>query len=510
MDEQKKKLKALEERAKRMKVDFIDLPQYTLSEKLSDKIPFTLAKQFKMVPVALFGNKLMVAMENPGDLYVQEELETRTKMRILPVLADTDDIFEAISRIYCQISENEISISILNEPEFEQYKGYTDPTTLEWFKSVLVKAINRNASDIHIETYENEIRIRYRIDGVITESNTLPRESETKIFSFIKSLARMMIERRNVPQEGTIFLKVRDREILVKVGSLPVLHGERCYMKLMDKWQSTIKVKDLGMDPENWKKVRRLVKAKQGLLLFSGPSDSGVSTTLRSVIHHIAKSEINVFTIENPIESSIPGVNQLEVNSVAGMTTAELIRTVSHHDPDVLMIHKIKDSQIARLSVESALSGQLILGGLYARDAIDTITRIIDFGIEPYYISTILLGVIAQRLVRKVCEKCARPEKVSMDLAREMNNYSIEGTGNVQKGRGCTHCLGTGYKGRTAIFETVPISESLRSLILSGASRASLEDQAYRDGMKGLYTNGLEKVARGITTFEEIKRVLIS
>ena len=510
MDDQEKKLKALEERAKRMKVDFIDLPKYKLSEKLAGKVPYTFARQFKMIPVAVFGNKLMVGMENPGDLYIQEQLETRTKMKILPVLADTEDIMDAISTVYSQISADEIELSVLKEPDFEAYKGYIDPATLEWLKDILVKAINRNASDIHIETHENEVRIRYRIDGVISETNTMPRESEAKIFGMIKALGKMMMEKRNVPQEGEISLKVRDRETLLRIGILPTLHGERCFLRLTDKWQLTVKIKELGIDTENWKKLKTLVKRNQGLIIFSGPSGSGVSTTLHSVAHYISRSDINVFTIENPIESAIPGVNQVEVNTTSGMSTIELIKKVSQHDPDVLMVHQVKNRDVARLLIDSALSGQLVLGGLYARDAVDTITRIRDFGIEPYFISTTLLGVVAQRLVRKVCEKCSRPEKIPMNLTREMQNYDIEHTGKIQRGRGCPNCLGTGYKGRTALFEIVPLSESLKSLIISGASKSSLEDQAYRDGLKGLYQNGLEKVAKGITTFEEIKRVLIS
>ncbi|MCD4782440.1 MAG: GspE/PulE family protein [Candidatus Eremiobacteraeota bacterium] len=510
MDENEKKLKGLEERAKRMKVDYMDISEKDITDDLSGLISVAFARQFHLIPVDIPDeDSLTIAMENPTDLYVLDQLSTRTKKKIIPVLADSDDIMSAISELYSSATIEEMKVPILEDSKMRHTDSLIKLETLNWFKEVVVKAINRNASDIHIETYENEIKVRYRIDGVIAESTTIPRDMEIQINNIIKTISKMKIEKRNIPQEGIIDLKIKCRDRVLRVGSLPTFYGERFVLRVTDEKLFDLKINKLGLSRNNLKMLKTMVRRRQGLILFSGPAGSGLSTSLYSTVHYISRPQLNVFTVEDPIEAPIPNVNQMEVNPRIGMDKADCIRAIMRHDPNVLMVSTIRERQIAHLLIEAALSGQLVLAGIYARDAIDTITRIRDLGIDPYFLSTTLTGVVTQRLVRLVCPRCSIAVEIDDELSEEMVAHNLDEPYNIQKGTGCNFCLGTGYKGRIGINEVLLLSDPLKSLILRGSSRARMEEQARRDGMKTLYADGLEKVAQGLTTYDEIKRVLI-
>jgi len=510
MNEKEKKLKSLEERAKRMKVEYIDISEKNIIDELSSLISAAFARQFHLVPIETPDeDSLIVAMENPADLYVLDQLATRTKKKIIPILADSDDITSAIGKLYSSVTADEVRVPVLKDPQNLPMNGLIKTETLEWFKDIMVKAINRNASDIHIEVYENEIKVRYRIDGVIADTTTIPRDMETQINNIIKTLSRMKIEKRNIPQEGVIDLKIRDRDRIVRVGSLPTFYGERFVLRVTDETRFNIKINKLGLSKNNLKMLRTMVRRRQGLVLFSGPAGSGLSTSLYSTVSYISRPQLNVFTVEDPVEAPIHNVNQMEVNSKIGMEKADCIRAIMRHDPNVLMVSTIRERQIARLLIEASLSGLLVLAGIYARDAIDTITRIRDLGIDPYFLSTTLAGVMTQRLVRLVCPRCSVSVEIDEELKEEMLSHNLEEPYDIKKGMGCSFCLGTGYKGRIGIYEVLLLSDALKSLILRGSSRARMEEQARRDGMKTLYADGLEKVASGLTTYDEISRVLI-
>jgi type II secretory ATPase GspE/PulE/Tfp pilus assembly ATPase PilB-like protein len=510
MVDREKKLKSLEERAKRMKVEFVDLSERELStEELADRIPFSVARQFLAIPLAVAGDEIVIAMENPTDLYILEQLEARTRMRVKPVLADTDDILSAISAIYSHITPEEVQIPVLKEPEYKQLPIIVGEDTVTWFRNLVVNAYNRNASEVHIEVYEHEIKVRYRIDGIISESSSLPRSMESAIHNFLKTVANIKLEKRNIPQEGVIDIKLRNKDLTVRLASMPTLYGERFLLRITDEKQFTIRLENLGLEQENLLKLKTLIRKKQGLILLSGPSGSGVNSVLYSIVQSITSPEINVFTLEDPIGMPMQGINQVEINPKVGMGASECLRAIMKHDPDVIMVMKVRERELAASVIESTLTGQLVAAGIYARDAIDAITRLKDFGIEQYLVGTTLLGVTSQRMVRLVCPKCAVSDPLNPDLEKAFIEHGIQKPYKIMSGDGCTHCLGSGYKGRIGIFEVLPISEQIKDLILGNASRHELEEQARKEGMRTIYEDGLEKIARGLTTYNELKRVLI-
>ena len=283
MVEQDKKLKALEERAKRMKVDFADLSEFEPIPELIDKIPFSVARQYAAIPLSVKGDELTIALENPTDLYTLEQLELRTRMKIKPVLADKDDILLAISSAYSHITVEEVQIPILKEPEYKQLPIIVGEDTVTWFRNIVVNAYNRNISEVHIEVYEHEIKVRHRIDGIISESTILPRSMESAIHNFLKTVANIKLEKRNVPQEGVIEVRIRNKDLIIRLATMPTLYGERFLLRFTDEKQFTIKIENLGFAPENLEKIKSLIHKKQGLVLLSGPSGSGVNSVLYSI-----------------------------------------------------------------------------------------------------------------------------------------------------------------------------------------------------------------------------------
>lgn len=509
MTEEEKKMIALRKRAERMKVDFIELSGEDVDPEQAQKVSPSFARQNKLIPVRIENDQLVVAMDNPGDLYLLEQLEIRTDMKIKPVLADSDEIDKALKTVFSDIIPGDVKIPILESEDFKQFSKLIKPQTISWFESILVNALRREASDVHLENHEREIKVRYRIDGVISETTSFPRGMESQIHTLLKSLTGMKLEKRTIPQDGSFDVFLKGRKLTVRVSSLPTRTGERFIMKIMDARQLIRDVEKLGFDTPNLEKVKKLVRHRQGLLIVAGPSGSGISTTLYSLASHISNPKINVITIEDPIEADLDEVNQVEVNPSMGMDYETCLRNVLKHAPDVIMIGRSRTPRVAQLAVEAALAGKLVMTGLYARNSVDSITRLRDFGIESYLLSTALIGIISRRLARRVCPHCAVDLEMTPQIKQEMDKHNVEGPFSLKKGTGCNRCLDTGYKGRLGIYEVLVVSESLRSMILRGSSKARLQEQALRDGMKTLYKDGLEKAAQGLTTYEEIRRILM-
>jgi type II secretory ATPase GspE/PulE/Tfp pilus assembly ATPase PilB-like protein len=508
--ENTKKLLALEERAKRMKVEWIDLSKYDLSSSLCENIPFTFARQHKVVPVKLENDELTVALEDPTALYVIEQLEIRTKHRIKTVLADTDEIMEAVEELYRDFTLQDLYVPRLSDKEFLPTLKMLKQGTIDFFMSILVNAIKRGATDVHLETFQKNFKVRYRIDGVISETVEVPRDMESQLSTLIKGLTRMKLEKRQIPQSGSFDIMLRDNPMMIRVGTLPTRYGERFILNIMDGRQLSRSLQDLGMGEDNLERIKKINGSRQGLVLISGPSGSGISTTLYSILREMSDPTRNIISIEDPIEGDLPGINQMEVNPKFDLDYPDCLRAVVSQDPDVIMVSRAMSSETVHLLIEASLTGQLVMAGLYAKDAINAITRLKDYGVEPYFITTSLIGVVSQRLARSVCPHCAEPLEDPPDsLMEEFKKNQIEGPYNLQAGKGCHHCLQTGFKGRLGLYEVLLVTETLRSMIMRGSIKARLQAEAERGGMKNLYRHGLEKVAQGLTTFEEIKRVLM-
>jgi type II secretory ATPase GspE/PulE/Tfp pilus assembly ATPase PilB-like protein len=503
------KLKTLEERAKRMNIDYVDISTKRISPELSQLININFARQNKLVPLELSQGLLTVAMENPKDLFILEQLEVRTKNRIKPVLADTDDIMKALKSLYSDISLEDITVPLLNEGFLNDTVSVSSTETIDWLYNLLANAFKRSATDVHVEVYDNEIKVRYRIDGIIAETLTIPSEMETHVNVLLKSLSGMKLEKKLIPQRGFFEVLLRGHKVIVRVETLPVSFGERFILKFTDE-KSLLRYPDeLGFYPEDLKKVKEIVSHRQGLIIVASPAGNGISTTLYSLLLQAAKPELVTITVEDPIETSIPGVNQLEVNQKMDMGYEVCLRAALRHIPDILMLSRTREPEVARLIVEAALTGHLTFAGLHASNSIDAITRLRDFGIEPYFLSNPLLGIIAQRLARTVCPYCSEPVEASPELMNDFKANKISEPYDLREGKGCSQCLYTGFRGRIGVYEVLTVSESFKAMILRGSSKFRLQEQAQRDGMRTLLQDGLEKVAKGLTTYNEIKRVLI-
>ncbi|MFP4498737.1 MAG: GspE/PulE family protein [Vulcanimicrobiota bacterium] len=504
-----RKIQALKERARRMKVDSIQLKDIELPQELASFFNFSFVNQNKVVPVNLEGDTLSVAMENPTDLYLVEQMELKTRKKIIPLLADTEDIMTCIHLLYTQVTEKDIKIPRLENEDFLRLIKMIDPDTLDWFHRVLAKSINRQASDLHIETYENNVKVRIRIDGVIADTVTLPRTMEPQIYTLVKSLADLKLEKRHVPQEGSFTVKVWEREMSIRVGCLPTFHGERLVLKFLDERQLIKPIAELGITEKDLGKIEETLKHRSGLFVVSGPSGNGLTATLYSLINYKSRPEINVITLEDPVEASLDSINQIQVNPQFNMDFPEAINIAMKHVPDVMMISRIDNPDTARNSINSALRGNLVLAGIYARNAVDVIFRLRDLNIESSYLALSVIGVISQRLIRKICPNCRETVETSQDLLDEFDKYQIDGPYDCVVGKGCSNCLQTGYRGRIGIYEFLPVDESFKAHISKNIKRADLEIEAKRSGMNSLYHNGLIKVARGFTTLTELKRILI-
>jgi type IV pilus assembly protein PilB len=503
------KLKSLAERARRMSIDFIELTGDKIDPDLSKLININFARQNKLVPVQLENGTLTVAMENPRDLYILEQLEIRTQNRIRPVLADTDDIIKALKFLYSDITAEDIRIPLLEGDLEKTAVNVNDTKTMDWLHSLLSTAFRRNATDVHIENYENEIRVRHRIDGIISETISFPKEMEPHINVLLKSLSGMKLEKRLIPQQGSFEVMLREHRVIVRIETLPTSFGERFTLKFTDEKNLLRYPDELGFHPEDLEKIKEIVNHHQGLVIVSAPAGNGISTTLYSLLLQAAKPELVAITVEDPIETSLPGISQLEVNPKMDMGYEECLRAAMRHTPDILMLSRTRVSEVAKLIVEAALTGHLTLAGLHASNSIDAIKRLKDFGVEPYFLSNPLLGIIAQRLARTVCPYCSEEVEITPELQSEFKANRIPEPYTLKEGKGCSQCLNTGFKGRIGIYEVLSVSETFRAMILRGSSKFRLRDQAQKDGMRTLLQDGLEKVARGLTTYDELKRVLI-
>lgn len=508
--DKKMKMAALQERAKRMKVDYVDVTEYEPDTSLCENIPFAFARQYKVVPLQLTEDDLLVATEDPTDLYVYEQLEVRTQHKINLVLGDTDDIVKAVEELYREITLQDLFIPKLSEKDLQHMLKMIGKETIDFFVNIVVNALKKEATDVHIETFQRKIRIRYRIDGVIAETVEIPKDKETQLASLIKSITGMKLEKRQIPQYGAFDIIARENPMIIRVATLPTRFGERFAFRIVDGRQLSRNLEELDLGKKNLEFIKQMTRHRQGLILVTGPSGSGISTTLYSIVRNLSSNQLNVITVEDPIEGDLPGVNQLEVNPKFDLDYPSCLRAVTKHIPDVIMVSRAMTQETVNLLIEASLTGQLVIAGLYAKDAINAITRLRDFGVEPYFITSSLVGVISQRLARMVCPHCSKSVKqVPGDLLNEFTEHEIEGPYNLMEGKGCTKCLNTGYRGRIGIYEVLAPTDTFKSMITRGSIKSRLSTQAQRDGMKTLYQDGLHKVARGHTTFAELKRVLI-
>ncbi len=486
------------------------------------KIPISYLKAFKMIPVAT-PDESFIAVAEPMFFQQLDDLQQVLEWQGMKVvLAPQEEIMRAINTSYdlgrdsadqvMQDMDDEDPEAILSEIEetADLLDDTSDAPVIKLVNLMLSQAVRENASDIHIEPYQDRVKIRQRIDGILYDMFTPPKHAQSQLISRIKIMAKMDIAEKRLPQDGRIDIRIADKNVDLRVSTLPTSFGERIVMRLLDKSSILLSLTDLGMLKKDLALFSKLIKAPHGIILVTGPTGSGKTTTLYAALSVINKPDINIITVEDPVEYQINGISQVQVNKKIGLTFAGGLRTIVRQDPDVILIGEIRDLETAEIAIQSALTGHLVFSTLHTNDSASAITRLIDMGVEPFLVSSSVNAIVAQRLIRKICPACREPFHPSEEyLATVGLTRKQLGNKTIYQGRGCSECLYTGYQGRIGIYEIMVMSDELKSLILTTSDANQIRKQALSssEGMFTLRQDGFRKVLAGVTTLEEVFRI---
>jgi type IV pilus assembly protein PilB len=502
--------------------DFIDLTEVQIAESVIELVPESVARENAILPLAEEDDALKVIISDPYDIDTIEKLRFILNRRIEIALAPRDRILEAINKYYSQI-EGESADSVLQE--FTDTKiDFTETETassvaaaevvdensapiVRLVQLMITEAVQLRASDIHIEPFEEVVRIRYRIDGVLHKRDSPPRRLLGAIISRIKILAKMDIAERRRPQDGRIKLTVGDKELDLRVSIIPTCHGQSCVMRILDKDNIKVGIRQLGLSEENFQQFSQLIRRPNGIILVTGPTGSGKTTTLYAALNALNRPDRKIITAEDPVEYYLPGINQVEVKHSIGLDFARIIRAMLRQAPNVILVGEMRDEETASMGIQASLTGHLVFSTLHTNDAPSAVTRMVDMGVPNYLVASSVIAVLAQRLVRVICPRCRHqiqlPESVLQDAGIPPH---LAAKATFMKGKGCANCNKKGYRGRLGIFELMLINSKIRELIFKNASAVEIRKLAISQGMKTLYVDGIYKVLKGITTLEEVYR----
>lgn len=492
-----------------------DLKANEIDTNLVADIPINYSKQKEVLPILRVGNTITVATSNPFSFQALEDIRILTGCDIRPVITSSMRIQDAINRVY-EKSTKDIIEDIKDEfDETLDLEGpidildasENDAPVIKFVNSLIFRAIKEMATDIHVEPYDKELVIRFRLDGILYDVLKQPKRAHAAVSSRIKVMAQMDIAEKRLPQDGPIRIKLAGKDIDLRVSSLPTVHGERIVMRILEKGDTVLTLDQLGFSEKSRKDVKELIDNPHGMFLVTGPTGSGKSTTLASCLSILNEPGINILTVEDPIEYQIKGIGQTQVNPKIGLTFVSALRSFLRQDPDVIMVGEIRDPETAEIAINAALTGHLVFSTLHTNDSCGAAPRLLDMGIEPFLVASSLLGVIAQRLVRKVCTKC---REAASPTDKELEHFNltrkdVEGY-TIYKATGCPTCTNKGYRGRTVIHELLLVDDELRKLIVDKSSASVLKNYAVGKGMIPLKNDGITKVLSGITTFDEIIR----
>ena len=501
-------------------VEFVDLTAVSIPVELAKYVPRTLAKKYCVVPVKLVRDTLYLAMSDPLDFIAQEEVKAASRKRVIPMIATHRATEQAISRLY----GSEGTARVIEEMKREAGAAGPDivpaqlvkdsdssegAPTIRFVNSLIERAFAERASDIHLEPQEGEMVVRMRIDGLLRRVLTVPAELQSTVISRLKIMGGMDIAERKVPQDGHAMLRVKGSEIDLRISSMPTVYGEKIVLRLLNKTSQLLSRDAIGLEGEDLEYYRTLLKNPSGVILLVGPTGSGKSTTMCVMLRDLAREEVNIVTLEDPVEYYIPGVSQCQINEKTGMTFASGLRAILRQDPDIISVGEIRDGENASIAMRAAITGHLVLSTLHTNDAPSAVDRLRDVGVEPWLISGALRGVVSQRLVRRICPHCKRAYHPASD---ELALLGLDDAPDLvfYKGEGCPDCHHTGYTGRRAVFEILMIDAPLRRLITAGASADELADEARRHGFTTMRERCRDLVLRGETTAEEAARTISS
>jgi type IV pilus assembly protein PilB len=512
--------------SKQYGVPSINLAEFEIGPEVIQLVPPELAKRHQLIPVNRAGATLIVAMSDPSNIYAIDDLKFRTGLNIEVVVASEVAIDEAITRYYeKQVSYDDVLGDIdaatvelgadgdedVNVVDLEKASG--EAPVIKLCNVILLNAIKKRASDIHIEPYEKTFRVRYRIDGVLYEEQPpLPLKLKAAVTSRIKIMSQLDISERRLPQDGRIKLKLgKDKEMDFRVSVLPTLFGEKIVLRLLDKSNLQLDMTKLGFEEKALADFMKAIHMPFGMVLVTGPTGSGKTTSLYSALQELNKTTRNISTAEDPVEYNLPGINQVQMHEEVGLNFATGLRAFLRQDPNIIMVGEIRDFETAEIAVKAALTGHLVLSTLHTNDAPSTVSRLLNMGVEPFLVTASVNLILAQRLARKICSECKAPIESNVKALVDLGvKPDVAQALKLWKGAGCRVCSNTGYKGRIALYEVMPFFDPLKELVLQGASTTELKAEAIRLGMKSLRMSGIQKLIDGITTVEEVLRVSVA
>ncbi len=512
-------------KAEQFGMDFVALGEIEIPASVIELVPESIARENTVMPLAQDGGAIKVIMHNPLDFETIDKLRFVLNREVEVALAPKEAIVEAINRYYGGTSSETESVdSVLQEftdtaIDFADDGGALsrsggvgleegDAPVIRLVHLIIQEAVNMRASDIHIEPFSDRVRIRYRIDGVCRERDSAPRRLLGSIVSRIKIMGSIDIAEKRRPQDGRIKININGRDIDLRVSILPTNHGQSVVMRILDRENIKVGLRDLGFGEEDWKRFSQLIKRPNGILLVTGPTGSGKTTTLYAALNELNRPDVKIITAEDPVEYYLPGINQCEVKAKIGMTFARIIRAMLRQNPNILLVGEIRDEETANTAIQASLTGHLVFSTLHTNDAPSAVTRLVDIGVQPFLVASSIIGIMAQRLVRKVCPKCRQRTEPSAQLLTSLGlKPEIAKKANFMKGKGCTYCNKTGYRGRMGIYELIVMSNSIRELTFKGETTQAIRKVARKQGMRTLFEDGMIKALKGLTTIDEVLRI---
>jgi type IV pilus assembly protein PilB len=512
-------------------VPAINLSYFEIDPAVVKLIPYETAKRYQILPLSRVGASLTIAMVDPTNVFAMDDIKFMTGFNIEPVVASESSILEGIDKAYGTTKKEDLEQVMMSMTETDEAdvevqteqeemgladleRAADEAPIVKLVNAVLSEAVNRGASDIHMEPYEREFRVRFRVDGVLQPIMTPPQKYKDAITSRLKIMSKLDISEKRLPQDGRIMLKMniggRKRQLDFRVSTLPTLWGEKIVLRLLDKENLRLDMTKLGFEPESLVKFEKAILKPYGMVLVTGPTGSGKTNTLYSSISRLNTVDTNIMTAEDPVEFQLPGVNQVQMKEQIGLNFAAALRAFLRQDPNIILVGEIRDFETAEIAIKAALTGHLVLSTLHTNGAPETITRLMNMGIEPFLVATSVHLICAQRLVRRICRDCAETVEVPVQtLIDEGFSREEAKTVKIQKGKGCAVCSNTGFKGRAGLYEVMEVDDEIKELVLVGASAVELKKKAIERGMLTLRRSGLIKVAAGITTLEEVARETI-
>jgi len=503
--------------AEQVGLEFVDLTEYRIDPVLTSLLPEALSRRYRALPIGERDGKLLVAMSDPANVYALDDIRTMTGRDVQPVVATANDVEQAIQKFSVMGDQVEALASEVVEALEEEAGDLSgveaaleDAPIVKLVTAIMTQATADRASDVHIEPTERDVRVRYRVDGVLHEVMHSPKSIQGGLISRLKVMADLNIAEKRVPQDGRVSMRVSNKSLDLRLATLPTVYGEKIVIRILDKSNALMQLSELGFQEEAFKRYEKSFRRPYGAILVTGPTGSGKSTTLYATLNIVNQVDRHIITVEDPVEYRLHGVNQIQVNPKAGLTFASALRSILRADPDIILIGEIRDRETAMIAVESALTGHLVLSSLHTNDAPSAITRLTEMEVETFLVASALDCVVAQRLARKLCEKCKQP--YTPDTAELVEagyeEQKLEEVQELYHPVGCQYCANTGYRGRMGLYEVMPMSEEIERLTVDRASSEAIRAVALEQGMIELRADGLMKAAQGLTSIEEIARVV--